>query len=69
MEPARTSIGEQQFGKYILELTQSTIEPPLLSSRLLGFVATVRTNNKRMSEVQRFFTEIRQTDVQKEFNV
>jgi hypothetical protein len=30
---------------------QSTVEPPLLSSRLLRFVATDKTDNNRMSEL------------------
>jgi hypothetical protein len=43
------SVTEQYFGKHIVEVTQSTVETPLLSSRLLCFVATDKTNNNRMS--------------------
>jgi hypothetical protein len=50
VEPERTTIAEQHFGKHILEVTQSTAEPPLLSSMLLRFVATDKANNNRMSE-------------------
>jgi hypothetical protein len=50
MESERTSIADQHFGKHILEVTQSTVEPPLLSSRLLRFVAKDKANNNKMSE-------------------
>jgi hypothetical protein len=51
VEPERTSIAEQYFCKHDLEVTQSTAEPPLLSSRMLRFVAKDKTNNNRMSEL------------------
>jgi hypothetical protein len=49
VEPERTSIARQRFAKHIHKVTQSTIGHPLLSSRLLRFVAPQKTSN-RMSE-------------------
>jgi hypothetical protein len=36
VEPESTSIAGQRFGKHILEVTQSTVRPPLLGSKSLN---------------------------------